>query len=41
VIFGDSWDLTADGQTFLINTVEDYKVQLITVVPNWQAGLKK
>jgi YD repeat-containing protein len=40
-IFEDNWDLTADGQRFLINTIEDSNVQPITVVLNWLAGLKK
>jgi hypothetical protein len=35
------WDLTADGQRFLINTIGSGGAAPITVVLNWQAGLKK
>jgi len=41
VVIGDNWDVTADGQRFLVNTIEDSNLQPITVVLNWQAGLKK
>ena len=36
------WDMTSDGQRFLINTVPEDKASApITVVLNWQAALKK
>jgi hypothetical protein len=36
------WDVTPDGQRFLINTVPEENVSApITIVLNWQAGLKK
>jgi len=36
------WDMTSDGQQFLLNTTAaDSKASPITVVLNWQAGLKK
>jgi Tol biopolymer transport system component len=38
---GYLWDLTADGQRFLINTTEDTSVEPITVVLNWTGLLQK
>jgi hypothetical protein len=36
------WDVAADGKRFLINTVVgDSTAAPITVVLNWEAGLKK
>ena len=36
------WDMTPDGQKFLLNTTAAVsKGSPITVVLNWQAGLKK
>ena len=35
------WDLTADGQRFLINTSSGEGSAPMTVVLNWQDGLKK
>ena len=35
------WDLAPDGQRFLINTVTGEAASSLTVVLNWQAGLKK
>ena len=36
------YDVSADGQRFLINaTPEDTGVAPITIVTNWQTGLKK
>jgi eukaryotic-like serine/threonine-protein kinase len=36
------WDMTADGQKFLLNSsVTESASPVITVVLNWQAGLKK
>jgi hypothetical protein len=35
------WDLTRDGQKFLINTSSGDAVAPITVVLNWQSELKK
>jgi hypothetical protein len=36
------WDMTPDGQRFLLNTTAaNSKASPITVVLNWQAGLKK
>ncbi|MBI4479181.1 MAG: protein kinase [Acidobacteria bacterium] len=40
--FSQQYDVTADGQRFLINTdLSDVLVAPITVVLNWTAGLKK
>ncbi len=39
---GWSWDVTADGQRFLLNTpVEQQRVAPLTMMTNWQARLKK
>ena len=39
---GYQYDVTADGQRFLVNTSVEQKVSSpITVVLNWTAGLKK
>ena len=39
---GDDYDVTADGQRFLINTLpEQVGSAPITVVVNWMAGLQK
>ncbi len=39
---GWTWDVTADGQRFLINKeLAGSSSAPITVVLNWQAGLKK
>jgi serine/threonine protein kinase/Tol biopolymer transport system component len=36
------WDVTSDGQSFLINTVPEENVSApITIVLNWQSALKK
>ena len=35
------WDLTPDGQRFLINSTVGESASPITVVLNWQAGFKK
>ncbi len=35
------WDLTPDGQKFLINTTPNDQSSTIAVVVNWQAALKK
>ena len=35
------YDLTADGQKFLINSGLEQSSQLITLYANWTAGLKK
>ena len=36
------WDVSADGQRFLVNTaVEQTTSAPVTLVINWQAGLKK
>ena len=36
------YDVTADGQRFLINTVpEAGSLSTVTVVVNWQAGIKQ
>jgi serine/threonine protein kinase len=40
--FGYQYDVTADGQRFLVNTLVEQKASSpITVVINWTAGLKK
>ena len=40
---GYSWDVSADGQRFLINTIdgENTAQEPITLVLNWTAGLRK
>ncbi len=45
-IYGDDsapslfrWDTTADGQRFLVDTVESAP-ELLTIVENWTAGVK-
>ena len=39
---GANWNVTADGQRFLINTTPEQTASApITVVVNWTAGLKK
>jgi hypothetical protein len=40
-IEGNRWDLTPDGQKFLINTTPNDQSSSIAVVVNWQAALKK
>jgi hypothetical protein len=35
------WDVTADGQKFLIHTVPEQSTSAFTVMLNWQAGLKR
>jgi hypothetical protein len=35
------WDLSADGQRFLIATPAAEATDAITIVVNWQAALKK
>jgi hypothetical protein len=35
------YDVTPDGQSFLINTIVEQAVQPITLVVNWPALLKK
>jgi hypothetical protein len=36
------WDVSADGKRFLIDTAQpETAEEPITVVTNWQAGLKK
>jgi len=35
------WDIAPDGQKFIINTVTGEAASSLTVVLNWQAGLKK
>jgi len=35
------WDVTADGKKFLISAATEGAATPITVVLNWQAGLKK
>ena len=38
----DAYDVSADGQRFLINTVPEQATSApITVVVNWTAGLRK
>jgi Tol biopolymer transport system component len=40
--FGWSWDVTADGQRFLLNTAaEQQGIAPLTILTNWQARLKK
>jgi acid stress-induced BolA-like protein IbaG/YrbA len=40
--YGSRYDVSADGQRFLVNTVAEQPASLpITVVVNWTAGLKK
>jgi hypothetical protein len=41
--YGHNWDVTADGQRFLINTTDTGNTPQvpITVVLNWTAGLRK
>jgi Tol biopolymer transport system component len=40
--FGWSWDVTADGQRFLLNTTADQQgIAPLTILTNWQARLKK
>lgn len=41
VVTHPSYDVSVDGQRFLINTIVGEEKQPITVVHNWQAGLKK
>ena len=41
VVTHPSYDVSADGQRFLINTIIGEEKQPITVVVNWQAGLKR
>jgi WD40 repeat protein len=38
---GSQYDVSADGQRFLINTIVPEQQSAITVVQNWTAGLKK
>jgi serine/threonine protein kinase len=38
---GSQYDVSADGQRFLINTIVPEEQSAITVVQNWMAGLKK
>ncbi len=38
---GSQYDVSADGQRFLINTIVPEEQSAITVVQNWTAGLKK
>ena len=40
-LYGHRWDLTPDGQRFLINTTSTDQLAPIAVVVNWQATLKK
>ena len=35
------YDVTPDGQKFLINAVQDFTPTPITVVVNWQMALKR
>ncbi len=40
--FGTQYDVSPDGSRFLINTlVDEGKSEALTIVQNWQAGLKK
>jgi Tol biopolymer transport system component len=41
VLVHPSYDVSADGQRFLINNIVGEEKQPITVVVNWQAGLKR
>jgi Tol biopolymer transport system component len=36
-----TWDVSADGQRFLVDATEQHAVPPLTVVTNWQAKLKK
>src|SRR5262249_48784166 len=38
---GFQYDVSADGQRFLVNTIAPEENSAITVVQNWTAGLKK
>jgi hypothetical protein len=39
---GNTYDVTADGQRFLVNTAVEQQITLpITLVLNWTADLKK
>jgi len=39
---GRNWDVTGDGQRFLINTrAGENSQEPITLVENWTAGLRK
>jgi hypothetical protein len=41
-IFWSSWDVTSDGNRFLINiTADESTASPITIVTNWTAALKK
>jgi eukaryotic-like serine/threonine-protein kinase len=40
-LFQDRWDLTPDGQRFLIITTTNEVSSPVAVVVNWQAGLKR
>jgi hypothetical protein len=41
-IFFPSYDVTADGQRFLVNTlIEQNAPSPLTVVMNWTAGMKR
>ena len=38
---GAVYDVSADGQRFLVNALVDVSEQPVTLVVNWMAGLKK
>jgi hypothetical protein len=38
---GSTYDVSTDGQRFLVNTFTETTPTPITVVLNWTAGLKK
>jgi hypothetical protein len=40
-IWYTSYDVSGDGEKFLVNVVEDAAVAPITVVLNWMAALKR
>jgi hypothetical protein len=41
-LIGSAWDVSPDGQRFLVNTAsEQQSVAPLTVLTNWQAKLKK
>lgn len=41
-LIGSSWDVSPDGQRFLVNTAaEQQNAAPLTVLTNWQAKLKK
>jgi hypothetical protein len=35
------WDMTRDGQRFLVETLTEQNATPLTVMVNWQSGLKK